>query len=127
MTLERACTGAVEIIEDIEREQAKIDAINEAAKTKRAPHADAISSLKKRCRDDFNIEASALAVMLAKRRQERRILARIAALKENPRAQVDQMEMIFDKAESEDVGLMDPAPAPEEDIETDFDSSTDAA
>lgn len=90
--LERAVESALEEIEKIEAEQAKIDAINDEAKAKKAPHSDTIAELKKTCRDDYSIEAKPLAIILAKRRQERRIAARIEALKDTAK---DQMDMFL--------------------------------
>ena len=90
--LERAVESALDEIKKIEMEQAKIDAINDEAKTKKAPHSDTIAELKKKCRDDYAIEAKPLAIILAKRRQERRIKARVEALKDNAR---DQMDMFL--------------------------------
>lgn len=85
--------GAAEIINEIEKEQAKIDAINEDAKAKKAPHADAMAALKKRAREDCGIEAKALSAVLTKRRQERRMEARIAALEGPAADQFGQLQM----------------------------------
>jgi len=95
LTLERAAEGAVAIIADIEEEQAKIDEINEKAKAQKAPHQDSMAKLKKQIRDDYNIEAKALSTILAKRRQERRMKARIEALPKTAADQFHQMEMKF--------------------------------
>jgi hypothetical protein len=95
MTLARAAKGAVEIIDTIEEAQAKIDAINEESKSKKAPHQDEIAKLKKQIRDDYNIEAKALSTIITKRRQERRMKARIEALEKTAAEQFKQMEMEF--------------------------------
>lgn len=91
MPLERQCEGAVELIEKIEEAQAEIDANNEEAKRKNKPHRDHIAKLKKECRDDFSIEASALQTYITQRRQNRRMDERIANLEELAREQYDGM------------------------------------
>lgn len=98
MTLARAAELAKEEIDNIEAEQAKIDALAEEYKTKAAPHRDQIASLKKDIKDEYGIETKTLATVITKRRQERRMLARIEALSETQREQFDQIEMQFDKA-----------------------------
>ena len=85
--------GAAEIINEIEEEQAKIDQINEDAKAKKAPHADAMAALKKRAREDCGIEAKALSTILTQRRQTRRMEARIAALEGPAADQFGQLQM----------------------------------
>lgn len=95
MTIERAAAAAKELIDQIEEEQAKVDEIMEAAKAKAASHRDAIAALKKECRDDYNIEAKALGTIITKRRQDRRMKARIEALEGDARKQFDQMELQF--------------------------------
>lgn len=110
MTLERACQAAAEVIAEIEREQAKIDEVMEDAKAKIAPQRDAIARLKKSCRDDYGIEAKPLAIHLADRRQQRRILVRINALQETGREQFEQIEMAFERLEG---SKEQPAPAAE--------------
>ena len=71
-----------DLVDEMEVEQGKIDANNEATKEKNAPHRDAIAALRKQARDEHNVEASALSLYVAKRRQERRIEQREANLKE---------------------------------------------
>jgi ABC-type transporter Mla subunit MlaD len=95
MTVERAAEAAAEVIAEIEAEQAKVDEIMEAAKAKAASHRDSIAALKKQCRDEYNIEAKALGTVLAKRRQERRMTARIAALEPDAKKQFEQIELRF--------------------------------
>lgn len=94
VTLERQIEGAMEIIEEIEAAQAKIDQLAEEYKSKAAPSRDEIASLKKRARDDFNIEAKPLALYIQMRRQERRIKEKRSKL-EGPAK--DQMDMFLDK------------------------------
>lgn len=85
--------GAAEIINEIEVEQAKIDEINEKAKAEKAPHSDAMAALKKRAREDCGIEAKALSAIITKRRQDRRMEARIAALEGPAADQFGQLKM----------------------------------
>jgi len=92
VTLDRQVEAASEHIETIEAEQAKIDEIMDKAKKECASHRDTISEQKKKCRDDFSIEAKSLGTILTKRRQERRMAARIEALPEAAREQYDMFE-----------------------------------
>lgn len=89
MTTERAIEAALEEIERIEYEQAEIDKINEQAKQDKAPHRDEIAALRKKCRDDYSIEAKALSTILTKRRNERRMQERIAKLEGAAKDQMD--------------------------------------
>lgn len=98
MTLARACEAAVEEIEKIEVEQAKIDQINEKAKAKAASHRDSIKSLKKKIRDEYSIGAKPLGAILTKRKQERRMAERIESLEGTDADQFEQMELQFSKA-----------------------------
>lgn len=98
LTLERAAELAAEKIAEIEEEQAKIDALAEEYKQKAAPHRDAMASLKKEIRDDYSIEAKPLSTILTKRRQERRMKARIEALEERAAEQFEQMELKLEAA-----------------------------
>ncbi len=75
-------SSVLELVDEMEREQEKIDARNEKAKEENAPHRDSIAQLRKQARDEFNVEASALSLIVAKRRQERRISQREQNLKE---------------------------------------------
>lgn len=94
VTLDRAVEAALPTIEEIENEQAKIDSIMEEAKAKCAPHRDTIAASKKHVRDEYSIEAKALGVILTKRRQERRMKARIEALEGTA---ADQYELFEEK------------------------------
>lgn len=91
-TLERATELAGEEIEKIEAEQAKIDSVMEDAKTECAPNRDEIAKLRKKCRDDYGIEAKALGTILTKRRQDRRMADRISNLPDRAREQFDLFE-----------------------------------
>ena len=82
------------VIEQIEVEQAKIDDVNASAKETNAAQRDEMAKLKKQLRDDHGLEAKAIATILTKRRQERRMKDRIAGLPEKAK---DQFEM-FDAA-----------------------------
>lgn len=85
--------AAAGLIEKIEKEQAEIDRINAEAMDEKAPHRDEIAALKKTIRDEHSIEAKALATILTKRKQDRRMKARIEALEEPAKGQFDQLEM----------------------------------
>lgn len=85
--------AAAELIGKVEAEQAKIDEHAEEYKAKAAPHRDEMAALKKQIRDDHGIEAKALSTILAQRRQERRMKARIEALEEPAASQLEQLEM----------------------------------
>lgn len=88
-------TAAAKEIEAIEREQAEIDRINAEAMEEKAPHRDTIASLRKKIRDEYSIEAKALSAILTKRKQERRMKERIAALDEPAKGQFEQLEMVL--------------------------------
>lgn len=85
--------GAAKLIEKIEKEQAEIDRINAEAMDEKASHRDEIAPLRKAIRDDHSIEAKALSAILTKRRQDRRMKERIAALEEPAKGQFEQLEM----------------------------------
>lgn len=85
--------AAAKEIEAIEKEQAEIDRINAEAMDEKAPHRDTISTLRKKIRDEYSIEAKALSVILKKRRDDRRMAARIKALEEPAHGQFQQLEM----------------------------------
>lgn len=85
--------AAAKLINEVEAEQAKVDSINEKAKKEKAPHQDAMSVLKKRIKDEHGIESKALALVLAKRRQTRRIEEREKNLDENQSNQFRQLEL----------------------------------
>lgn len=85
--------AAAKDIEAIEKEQAEIDRINAEAMDEKAPHRDEIASLRKKIRDEYSIEAKALSAILTKRRQDRRMQARIDALEEPAKGQFEQIEM----------------------------------
>lgn len=87
--------GAAKLIEAIEKEQAEIDRINAEAMDDKAPHRDEIASLRKTIRDEHSIEAKALSAILTKRRQDRRMKERIAALEEPAKGQFEQLEMVL--------------------------------
>jgi hypothetical protein len=84
---------AAKLIARIEVEQAKIDKHAEDYKKKAAPHRDEMAKLRKEVRDDCGIEASALSITLAERRQKRRMDARKAALEDPAKSQFKQLEM----------------------------------
>ena len=88
-------SSAAKLIEKIEKEQAEVDRINAEAMDAKAPHRDEIASLRKTIRDEHSIEAKALSAILTKRRQDRRMKARIAALEEPAKGQFEQLEMVL--------------------------------
>lgn len=97
VTLDRAVESAMPSITEIEEQQAIIDDIMEKAKAKCASHRDTIQASKKHVRDEFNIESKALGTILTKRKQERRMAARIDALEG---IAADQFELFEEKMEA---------------------------
>lgn len=85
--------AAAKLIYAIEKQQAEIDRINAEAMDEKAPHRDKMKDLKQAVRDEHSIEAKALSLILAKRKAERRIKEREAALEEPAKGQFDQLEM----------------------------------
>ncbi len=80
----------LQYVETIEAEQAKIDAIMDAAKKKAQPHKEKINEFKKDAHND-GFRRRPLNLTLAERRNRRREKAKAAKLNDDQRSEYDRM------------------------------------
>lgn len=90
----RQAEAAIPYLEEIEAEQAKIDAINEEAKAKAASHRQAIADKKKTMREQTGIVVGAANDMLNLRKTSRRVADRLKKHDDNTR---EDFKVLHDK------------------------------
>lgn len=96
----RGFQGTAETIQEIEDEQAKIDAINAQAKKDCAPHQATIKEKKKFAKEEFGVGATAINYQISKRKELRRRNAKYDAMTEDDRHECDELTgqfQLFDK------------------------------
>lgn len=87
----RGFQGTAETIQEIEDEQAKIDAINAQAKKDCAPHQATIKEKKKFAKEEFGVGAKAINYQISARKELRRRTAKYEAMTEDDRHECDEL------------------------------------